>query len=148
MDRLTIRLPDNLGCVPAERIGWQEIADRLAAYEDTGLEPEEVKSLKETWDLFGGPDGIQRAFMERDKYLDALLGNQGQGLPAPPVVKRQRVEIVRCGDRDDLAALNELLAEGWQVSAVSQAQGFSSSRFDVEPYTEYLLEREETDDGH
>lgn len=67
---------------------------------------------------------------------------------APPVRKRQRVEIVRCGDRDDLETLNNLLAEGWQVSAVSQMQGFSSNRFDVEPYTEYLLEREEADDGH
>ena len=67
---------------------------------------------------------------------------------APPIGKRQRVQIVRCGDRDDLEALNSLLAEGWQVSTVSQMQGFSSNRFYVEPYTEYLLEREEADDGH
>jgi hypothetical protein len=45
MNRLTIRLPNNLGCVPAEGIGWQEISDRLAAYEDTGLEPEEIAEL-------------------------------------------------------------------------------------------------------
>ena len=92
---------------------------RLAMYEDTGFVPAEI---------------------------EALLGHQSQA--APPVRKRQRVQIVRCGDRDDLETLNNLLAEGWQVSAVSQVQGFSSSRFDVEPYTEYLLEREEADDGH
>lgn len=71
MDRLTKRLPDNLGCVPVEGIGWPEIADRLAAYEDTGLEPEELKSLKETWDLFGGADGVQRVYVERDEYKQA-----------------------------------------------------------------------------
>ena len=73
MDRLTFfddmegfwRLKNDRGC------GNQNAIDRLAAYEDTGLEPEEVKSLKETWDLFGGEDGIQQAFMERDKYKQA-----------------------------------------------------------------------------
>ncbi len=63
---------------------------------------------------------------------------------APPIRKRQLVKIVRCGDRDDLEDLNNLLAEGWQVSAVSQMQGFSSNRFGVEPYTEYLLKLEDT----
>lgn len=51
MDRLTKRLPDNLGCVPVEGIGWPELADRLAAYEDTGLMPMEIKSLWGEWQV-------------------------------------------------------------------------------------------------
>lgn len=42
MERYTMRLPDNLGAVPASGYGMPEILDRLAAYEDTGLEPEEI----------------------------------------------------------------------------------------------------------
>ena len=123
-----------------------ELRAHLAAYEDTGMEPEEVKSLKETWDLFGGPDGIQRAFMERDKYLDALLGNQGRGQTAPPIGKRQRVEICRAGDYRDV---NKLLEDGWRVSSVTTISGFQTSDGGYyRPYTEYLLEREEADDGH
>lgn len=34
MNRLTVRLPDDLGAVPKPGYGWPEIADRLAAYED------------------------------------------------------------------------------------------------------------------
>lgn len=57
MDRLTKRLPDNLGCVPVEGIGWPEISDRLAAYEDTGLEPEEIRES----------DKMLRAFIEHNR---------------------------------------------------------------------------------
>ncbi len=126
-------------------ISMAELRAHLAAYEDTGLDPKEVKSLKEMWDLFGGHDGIQRAFMERDKCLDALLGNQGQGQTAPPVRKRQRVEICRAGDYRDV---NKLLEDGWRVSSVTTLSGFQTPDGYYRPYTEYLLEREEADDGH
>lgn len=33
-------------------------ADRLAAYEDTGLTPEEVADLQRAWDMYGGEEGI------------------------------------------------------------------------------------------
>ena len=146
MDRLTTHAPNRrLVACGANCESWDEIYDRLAAYEDTGLEPEEVKSLKETWDLFGGPDGIQRAFLERDKYLDALLGNQGQSQTAPPVRKWQRVVTCRGGDN---RGVNELLCDGWRVLSVTTISGFQTSDGYYRPYTEYLLEREETDDGH
>ena len=127
-------------------VSMAELRAHLAAYEDTGLDPEEVKSVKETFDLFGGPDGIQRAFMERDKYLDALLGNQGRGQTAPPIGKRQRVEICRAGDN---RGVNELLKDGWRVLSMATISGFQTSDGGYyRPYTEYLLEREEADDGH
>ena len=34
MERLTKRLPDDLGTVPVEGYGWPEIAAKLAQYED------------------------------------------------------------------------------------------------------------------
>lgn len=52
MNRLTIRKSDGAWDVPLRNddgayIPSQEIIDRLAAYEDTGLEPEEAEATKE-----------------------------------------------------------------------------------------------------
>lgn len=41
MNRFTLRLPDDLTADLKPGYGWCEIAERLAAYEDTGLEPEQ-----------------------------------------------------------------------------------------------------------
>lgn len=43
-----MRLPDDLGAVPVDGYGTPEIIDRLAAYEDTGLEPEEITDFLPT----------------------------------------------------------------------------------------------------
>jgi len=46
MERLTTHDPDRrLLVCSANYKSWNEIYDRLAAYEDTGLEPEEVKEI-------------------------------------------------------------------------------------------------------
>lgn len=56
MNRLTIRNSDGAWDVPLRcdddgaYIPLQEIIDRLAAYEDTGLEPEEVRGIKTAYD--------------------------------------------------------------------------------------------------
>lgn len=90
---------------------------RLAMYEDTGFEPAEI---------------------------EALLGHQSQ--TAPPIGKRQRVEICRAGDYRDV---NKLLEDGWRVLSMATISGFQTSDDGYyRPYTEYLLEREETDDGN
>lgn len=47
MNRFTLRLPGDLGAAPKPGYGWGEIAERLAAYEDTWLEPDEVEAAKE-----------------------------------------------------------------------------------------------------
>jgi len=86
---------------------------RLAMYEDSGFEPEEIA---------------------------ALLGQQAK--TATPVRKRQRVETSVAGDYRDV---NKLLAGGWQVVHVTSMEGFTSATRFFRPYTEYLLEREETD---
>lgn len=46
-----------------ERIIWcntshERAMERLAAYEDTGLTPEEVTDLQRAWDMYGGEFGI------------------------------------------------------------------------------------------
>ena len=91
---------------------------RLAMYEDTGFDPAEI---------------------------EALLEHQGQGQTAPPVRKRQRVEISIGGDCRDI---NRLLEDGWRVVRVVPIQGYTYGITSGKPYTEYLLEREESDDGH
>lgn len=45
MDRLT-RWNGKKYVLPQGTGVWREIAERLAAYENTGLEPEEIKALK------------------------------------------------------------------------------------------------------
>ena len=45
MDRLT-RWNGKKYVLPQGRGAWREIAERLAAYENTGLEPEEIEALK------------------------------------------------------------------------------------------------------
>ena len=55
MNRLTIRNSDGAWDVPLRNddgayIPSQEIIDRLAAYEDTGLEPDEVRGIKTAYD--------------------------------------------------------------------------------------------------
>lgn len=56
MNRLTTRNSDGAWDVPIRNdddgayIPSQEIIDRLAAYEDTGLEPEEVRGIKTAYD--------------------------------------------------------------------------------------------------
>lgn len=45
MDRLT-RWNGKKYVLPQGHGTWREIADRLAAYENTGLEPEEIEVLK------------------------------------------------------------------------------------------------------
>ena len=61
MERLTKRGTRKNGYVSAIGSGlgcWEKIIDRLAAYEDTGLEPEEVADLQRAWDMYGGEEGI------------------------------------------------------------------------------------------
>lgn len=82
MDRLTMQNYEYASCEFMDS-GIAPVFNRLAAYEDTGLEPEEIKSLKETWDLFGGADGIQSVYVERDKYKQA---------------ESKAVPVVRCKD--------------------------------------------------
>lgn len=46
---------------PQIRQAVQNAINRLAEYEDTGLTPDEVCSLKEVWDMYGGEEGIVKA---------------------------------------------------------------------------------------
>lgn len=60
MERMTFKTNSDCGPVWVNRIGVtpQMSTDRLAAYEDTGLEPEEVVDLQRAWDMYGGEEGI------------------------------------------------------------------------------------------
>lgn len=44
------------------QLDFSRLVGRLARYEDTGLEPEEVRNIKERWELYGGDEGIMDAF--------------------------------------------------------------------------------------
>lgn len=72
MERMTIRNSDGSVSQPTD-LKWAEALDRLAAYEDTGLEPAEVSALVKDWsDLCtivgecGGIDSL-RELAEADK---------------------------------------------------------------------------------
>ena len=44
--------------IDRSKCGPLAIIDRLAAYEDTGLSPEEITDLQRAWDMYGGEEGI------------------------------------------------------------------------------------------
>ena len=48
MERLTLRDPDGAAYIKSS-VTRHEAADRLAVYEDTGLEPEEIKRIYQEW---------------------------------------------------------------------------------------------------
>ena len=69
MERLTYRDKDGMAMMK-ERGGWKSVGiERLAAYEDTGMEPEEIndmalevatlKTIESMYDGFGKPDHIR-----------------------------------------------------------------------------------------
>lgn len=79
MDRLT-KVIDGSVVFPSELVGvtltpgndtMHELLTRLAAYEDAGLEPEEIKSLVDNWNLYGGEYGIETAFEKLAEYQNA-----------------------------------------------------------------------------
>lgn len=43
---------------------YGDYANRLAAYEDTGLSPEEITDLQRAWDMYGGEEGIMALLAE------------------------------------------------------------------------------------
>ena len=49
MERMTIRNSDGSVSQPTD-LKWAEALERLSAYEDTGLEPEEVRGIKTAYD--------------------------------------------------------------------------------------------------
>ena len=70
MERLTYRDKDGMAMMK-ERGGWKSGGiERLAAYEDTGLEPEDVVGLKNTCDQLNGiNDSLFKANQEMGKDL-------------------------------------------------------------------------------
>lgn len=46
------------------------MADRLAAYEDTGLEPKEIIDLQQAWDMYGGELGITEILSENHELKE------------------------------------------------------------------------------
>ena len=128
---------------------------------DRLTDPTITKRGNDPWDLCGLdkdcrrgckgcklPAKIYRLAMYEDlgfepEEISALLGQQAK--TATPVRKRQRVEISIGGDCRDI---NQLLEDGWRVVRVVPIQGYIYGNTSGKPYTEYLLEREEADDGH
>lgn len=55
-----------------DEISLGPILDKLAAYEDTGLQPNEVGWLRSQWELYGGESGITGVYEERDMLRNQL----------------------------------------------------------------------------
>ena len=93
MERLTHREPDGtvVPVVNCRVSKLSEIYDRLAAYEDTGLEPEEVRSQKELFDYLVF-DGTPSEDIERFKRLRELAEADREGrcvvlnMPREPLI--------------------------------------------------------------
>ena len=71
MERLTRRSADGRACFKPHLYGQmnKDVCDRLAAYEDTGLEPEEIEKLK--GEVFGIRLDKQNLEQVKQKYGEA-----------------------------------------------------------------------------
>lgn len=70
MKRLTRRLADGRACFKPHLYGQmnKDVCDRLAAYEETGLEPEEIEKLK--GEVFGLK--VDKQELEQYRALSAI----------------------------------------------------------------------------
>lgn len=104
---------------------WREIADRLAAYENTGLEPEEIASLQGVCDA-------QKPMPHRDETITAVFVSRHGGGYTPyidPVTGTARLtvaEIVDLSNNPDVLrepGTNFLVIEShplyWHIAQVS-----------------------------
>lgn len=111
MERLTKRIngvvvyvgaknPYSTGQIPCEvePAGVREMMDRLAAYEDTGLTPGEIKSMKD--EHFSGLEmaKLHSALMELKKYQEADKDGWLVVLPVKPVFTPILLYIIEDGD--------------------------------------------------
>lgn len=84
MDRLTTHEPNRrLVACRANCESWDAIYDRLAAYEDTGLEPEEINEIHEAYNEI-----LTRTYGPHKQKMDELLNAEAEGrlivLPSDP----------------------------------------------------------------
>ena len=86
MERLTIRNSDGSVSQPTG-LNWSEALERLAAYEDTGLEPESVEAIKlsmmgkaisEITEFDGLPIDRLRELAEADKDGRLMVLEKGE----------------------------------------------------------------------
>ena len=111
MERLTKRIngvvvyvgaknPYSTGQIPCEvePAGVREMMDRLAASEDTGLTPGEIKSMKD--EHFSGLEmaKLHSALMELKKYQEADKDGRLVVLPVKPVFTPILLYIIEDGD--------------------------------------------------
>ena len=88
MDRLT-RWNGKKYVLPQGYGAWREIAERLAAYENTGLKPEEIEAMKRATPAAGVMDGYDRegyyvadvngvaiTFVSYEEYIEYINSEQ------------------------------------------------------------------------
>ena len=98
MERMTIRNSDGSVSQPTD-LKWAEALDRLAAYEDTGLEPRGVSAIVKEWsDLCtvigecGGTDRLRElAEADKDGRLVVLPFTSGRTLLSKEIIDSPRL---------------------------------------------------------
>lgn len=103
---------------------WREIADRLAAYENTGLEPEQIESLKAGEDDDPIPalgDLYTAVILEREKggnvpYVDPI-DCCARLYAAEVEANADNAEVIR--ERGANHLVIEVYADHWHVTQVS-----------------------------
>lgn len=83
---------------------WREIADRLAAYENTGLEPEEIAALQ-------GAGGEQKPMPPRDDTISAVFVSRHGGGYTPYTDPTTGTAILTVAEVADLSDNPDVLRE-------------------------------------
>ena len=93
---------------------WREIADRLAAYENTGLEPDEITALQTA----GGP---MKPAPDRDDIFTAVFINRNGGGYVPYIDPTTGNARVYASEVEELADNPEVIRESGANHLVIEA---------------------------
>lgn len=152
MERMTIRNSDGSVSQPTD-LKWAEALDRLAAYEDTGLTPEEVTALQKDWSdrctIVGECGGIDRlrelAEADKDGRLVVLPCKVGQRafalLDMDKHISECEVKQIGLGNERGFVGLEPIGARGREYGV--SLNGFGKTVFLTREEAEKALEAKE-----
>lgn len=123
MERLTVKIPSNCGfvwgikCPVGQLPSTQETIDRLAAYEDTNMTPEEITDFVNRWEDVAEFAGICK---QHGEHLKEIIQAESEGrltvLPSKPdeTAKITNADFIRNMTNEELSTL--LCSTGWRLN--------------------------------
>ena len=101
MERLTRKMPRGYGVIDGYELntlrGAKAVIDRLAVYEDTGLEPEEIAKIREDVENGYMKSTARRCGISLDRLRELAQADREGRCGIPPVKLHQKIFRVLMG---------------------------------------------------